>query len=376
MKRTVNILIWALATLFAVSCSLHEDTSNVANPKDFYKNEAQITSSNIVLGNELAMYFYVQNADLTGTDYIAVVTKTYADGRDDVVVEIPYTAWEPASNNRMRFKFDGIAAKEMGDDRYYCAYAKLTDGSYIYAPLYRYSPKQYAWSRLEKSTDENVKALCVALLNYGTAAQRYFDYKTGDACPNFDSITVAKPTYFSANPKAANVTDFAIGNSNVAFGIGCKNGECCGVFKADVVNYIVFGTAHKEKINGGHNFDIVVNFARLTLVAIKVENLVFKVVVVVAVVGHSVDTLPLLNACNHTVIEYTSAGIGIIESNLPNVRLNFNPTVVFGIIFGRAENLRLHTFAVRTVGNTVCGIKCATKTENAATFEKYSVTFL
>ena len=35
-------------------------------------------------------------------------------------------------------------------------------------------------NRLEKSEDETMKALCVALLNYGAAAQEYFGYRTDD----------------------------------------------------------------------------------------------------------------------------------------------------------------------------------------------------
>ena len=45
MKRLINIYFLAIAALFAASCSLHEDTANVANPKDFYKNEAQIRAA-------------------------------------------------------------------------------------------------------------------------------------------------------------------------------------------------------------------------------------------------------------------------------------------------------------------------------------------
>ena len=75
---------------------------------------------------------------------------------------------------------DGIAAKEMGDTRYYCAYAKLTDGSYVYSPLYEYSPKKYAMSRLANSSNAEMKALCVAMLNYGAEAQLYFRYNTND----------------------------------------------------------------------------------------------------------------------------------------------------------------------------------------------------
>jgi hypothetical protein len=74
----------------------------------------------------------------------------------------------------------GIAAKEMGDERYYCAYAKLTDGSYAYSPLYSYSPEKYAKGRIQNSSNEELKALCVAMLNYGAAAQEFFGYRTDD----------------------------------------------------------------------------------------------------------------------------------------------------------------------------------------------------
>jgi hypothetical protein len=75
----------------------------------------------------------------------------------------------------------GIAAKKMGDTRYYAAYAKMADGSYAYSSLYDYSPKKYALNILAKSTSsEYMKALCVAMLNYGAEAQKYFQYKTDE----------------------------------------------------------------------------------------------------------------------------------------------------------------------------------------------------
>ncbi len=86
---------------------------------------------------------------------------------------------------------DGISAKEMGDARYYCAYAKLSDGTCAYSPLYEYSPKKYAMSRLANSTDPNMKALCVAMLNYGAEAQLYFNYNTKNLM-NKDLTTAQK----------------------------------------------------------------------------------------------------------------------------------------------------------------------------------------
>ena len=73
----------------------------------------------------------------------------------------------------------GIAAKEMGDTRYYVAYAKVNDGTYIYSGAYDYSPKKYAMNMLgRESTSDKQKALCVAMLNFGAAAQVYFGYNT------------------------------------------------------------------------------------------------------------------------------------------------------------------------------------------------------
>jgi hypothetical protein len=75
----------------------------------------------------------------------------------------------------------GIAAKQMGDTRYYVAYAKLMDECYVYSKTYDYSPRKYAMNMLGKaSTSEKQKKLCVAMLNYGAAAQTYFGYNADD----------------------------------------------------------------------------------------------------------------------------------------------------------------------------------------------------
>jgi hypothetical protein len=73
----------------------------------------------------------------------------------------------------------GIPAKEMGDKRYYVAYVKLADGTYIYTDVCSYSPADYAYNKLaDEDADPDLKALCVALLNYGAEAQKYFGYRT------------------------------------------------------------------------------------------------------------------------------------------------------------------------------------------------------
>ena len=71
----------------------------------------------------------------------------------------------------------GIPAKDMGDTYWFAVYAKLTDGTYTYTRLVSYSPTTYAYNQL---SDPTMSKLVVAMLNYGAAAQVYFDYRTDD----------------------------------------------------------------------------------------------------------------------------------------------------------------------------------------------------
>ncbi len=132
--------------------------------------------------DEILVNFYYAVSDTTDVAQHGVLvfyanpgTVSY-DAADEVYNEAMYDS----AKNRYGITTTGIAAKEMGDTRYYCAYAKLTDGSVVFSKLYDYSPKKYAANMLSKdSTSDKQKALCVAMLNYGAAAQEYFGYNTG-----------------------------------------------------------------------------------------------------------------------------------------------------------------------------------------------------
>lgn len=73
----------------------------------------------------------------------------------------------------------GIPAKNMVDKLYVRAYVILPDGSYEYSDITEFSPVMYAQIILEKeSSSETMKELVIALMNYGAAAQKRFNYKT------------------------------------------------------------------------------------------------------------------------------------------------------------------------------------------------------
>ena len=72
----------------------------------------------------------------------------------------------------------GIPAKNLSDAVYFKVYAKLVDGSYVYSDIAGYHAVAYANSVLNSNAAPKAKALVVAMLNYGAAAQEYFGYKT------------------------------------------------------------------------------------------------------------------------------------------------------------------------------------------------------
>jgi hypothetical protein len=132
--------------------------------------------------DEILVNFYYEVSDLSSvTEHGMLVFKNQPTTVTVAGADAVYNDPTAVSSGAMYLTTtDGIAAKEMGDTRYYVAYAKLTDGSYVYSDIYGYSPKQYAMNMLAKTnTSDKQKALCVAMLNYGAAAQKYFGYKTG-----------------------------------------------------------------------------------------------------------------------------------------------------------------------------------------------------
>ena len=137
--------------------------------------------SNMTLGNDLAMNFFVLKSDLVGTDYYVTITKTYADGRADVVETVQY-ADLVSQGDLWKVTFNGIAAKEMADDIIVVVYN--SDGTPA-SNEYKTTVRDYAM-KVVKSTAvaNNVKTVAVDMLNYGAAAQEHFKYNTGDLANN------------------------------------------------------------------------------------------------------------------------------------------------------------------------------------------------
>ena len=170
-----------------------------------------ITSSNMVLGNELAMNFFVTNAGAETEDYVAVVTMTFADDREDRVVEVPFAEWEEANNNRKKVPFTGIAAKEMSDNINVVIKDAATGA--VVSNSYNDSIRNYALRGLSSGKiDAKTGTMLVEMLNYGAAAQGMFTYNEDDLANR----------YIDAYQEAYALTEISMTNNQVK-GTGYKS---------------------------------------------------------------------------------------------------------------------------------------------------------
>ena len=137
------------------------------------------------------VYFSIENLDSEVEDMGLLTWTSKPDTADLNSAEEIVAGAVSAADGKYMVQTNGIPAKNMADNLYLMVYAKCSDGSYVYSPLTYYNAKLYAMDRIANSTSDEMKALCVAMLNYGAAAQQHFGYKT-DSLMNGDLTAAQK----------------------------------------------------------------------------------------------------------------------------------------------------------------------------------------
>lgn len=136
---------------------------------------------NCSFGNDLSMLYAIPVESLRNCSDIRLkVVKDYIlqDGTTEAREKL-LTPVEYAIDGTLYYRFDykEVSAKEIGDTL--TASLGFTKDEREYnGKVDEYSLKRYAEERLAASANESFKRLLVDLLNYGTAAQSYFEYKT------------------------------------------------------------------------------------------------------------------------------------------------------------------------------------------------------
>ncbi|MBR3032259.1 MAG: hypothetical protein IKH92_04480, partial [Clostridiales bacterium] len=159
------------------------------------------------VGNSLSINYYIPMESLTGYEtYRLVLEKQVFDSTSSAVTWKEYSLNDYSFSTidgvrYVRFPFDGIAAKEIGDQVRATLYLDKNGKTY-HSPVDEYSVKAYAMNRLEKSDDAGLKTLLVDMLNYGSESQKYFGYHT-DELANKD-LTKAQRALASSMPDPVN----------------------------------------------------------------------------------------------------------------------------------------------------------------------------
>ena len=168
MATALNMI--TLRNQLAATTVVEGDVVSTLTQPTISLKDASLTFEDAVQYN---IYFTAEDlADVVEMGLITFNSKLTDGTIDDAVDIIPgFTT----VGDRYRVHTNGIAAKDMGDKLYFKVYAKLADGTYAYSKVAYYSAVMYAQNILasDKHTAET-KALVVALMNYGAAAQNYF----------------------------------------------------------------------------------------------------------------------------------------------------------------------------------------------------------
>ena len=155
--------------------------------------------------NEIKMLFWEtpqENYDVTTATYVAEDKGSATVKGEDCLV----------------FYSEGLSAKEMTVDLYCRAYTQI-DGETYYSDVKKYSVLEYVYEKREKGgLTEAQGFLFDAMLNYGAAAQTYFEYKT-------DRLATEAFTYVSiANAMFADGFDYGLYKAGAEVEITLKEG--------------------------------------------------------------------------------------------------------------------------------------------------------
>ena len=161
-------------------------------------------SHSCVLNNNLGINYYIPKDEVDGFDeFRLVIKKQVFDGAGSSFswTETTLSNYSEATVDGVDylcFGYYGIAAKEMGSELRATLYMKR-DGVQYSTTVDIYSVAEYAYNRLNKSSDERLKTLLVDMLDYGAASQTYLKYNTSNLVNA--KLTNAQRAYGSEMPQ-------------------------------------------------------------------------------------------------------------------------------------------------------------------------------
>lgn len=161
----------------------NEDGSYGVAEKTVEPELPKFKKTSMILEEAIDIRFWALQSELTDIDgAYAVITLTKATG---VVVSsgnIPSDQWDGSDGTYYKIRFNNIAAKEMCDTITVNVYDE--DGNPLTQTL-EYTLGKALVALYKSSSDADMKELAVAMLNYGAAAQKAFNYNEDNLATDY-----------------------------------------------------------------------------------------------------------------------------------------------------------------------------------------------
>lgn len=170
-KNSINIQVLSAASKKGnITSSLTAGNGSI-KVKD---SSLKISGATLAISNDITVIYYVKKAQFDKAGYtdpyviaeLNQIKTKLLPGQTTINGETCYS-----------FSFEHLSPQQMKDEIKTVIYAKKGD-EIVSSSTLSYGVCQYAYRMLENTTDHKFRTLLVDMLNYGEAAQKYWDYNT------------------------------------------------------------------------------------------------------------------------------------------------------------------------------------------------------
>ena len=202
MKRGLKLAAAAVLSVMCALCFAFGVSAIAAQPENGGAKSLSIDYANLKFEDNVYLLYAAGSENIEDTSSIkllvwdSVPAEYTAESSPDYTLNV-YNHQEINGVTYPVFCFTELAAKQMTDDVYVCAYYD-DNGTPVYSEPFKYSILQYANNMINGGTEDGMLIdLLNSMLNYGSMAQQYFDYNTDRlADDGYFNVTVTGHTGF------------------------------------------------------------------------------------------------------------------------------------------------------------------------------------
>ncbi len=181
MKRGLKLAAAAVLSVMCALCFAFGVSAIAAQPEEGGAKSLNIHYANLKFEDNVYILYAAGSENIEDTSSIkllvwdSVPAEYTAESAPDYTLNV-YNHQEINGVTYPVFCFTELAAKQMTDDVYVCAYYD-DNGTPVYSAPFKYSILQYAYNMRNGGTEDHMlQDLLYSMLNYGSAAQRYYNY--------------------------------------------------------------------------------------------------------------------------------------------------------------------------------------------------------